>query len=409
MLTMVVLTLSGEAIFMLPFVLARVFRPTLLAVFEITNFQLGTFFSVYGVVALAAYLLGGPLADRFQPAKLMSVALFTTGLGGLYMTTIPSPSEMKLLYGFWGITTILLFWAAMIKATRRLGGDDIQGLAFGLLDGGRGLVSAIIGSSAVFLLAWFLPEEVSTATLAQRTEAFVHVIQFVSGLVLLMSAVVWFALPKSDVSEGIRGEALSISHIRNVLKMPSVWMQSAIIVCAYSGYKVTDDFSLLAKEVLLFDEVDAAKVGTLSLWLRPIAAITAGFLADKMSASLMLFACFTFTLIGGLLIGFGIADASITWLIFIALVSTCLGVFALRGLYFAIMQEAQIPLRTTGTAVGIASIIGYTPDIYMGPLMGTLLDNSPGAAGHQHVFLLLAGFSIAGLVATIAFRKITPN
>jgi hypothetical protein len=128
-----------------------------------------------------------------------------------------------------------------------------------------------------------------------------------------------------------------------------------------------------------------------------------------MSASLMLFACFTFTLIGGLLIGFGIADASITWLIFIALVSTCLGVFALRGLYFAIMQEAQIPLRTTGTAVGIASIIGYTPDIYMGPLMGTLLDNSPGAAGHQHVFLLLAGFSIAGLVATIAFRKITPN
>jgi nitrate/nitrite transporter NarK len=409
MLTMVVLTLSGEAIFMLPFVLARVFRPTLLAVFEITNFQLGTFFSVYGVVALAAYLLGGPLADRFQPAKLMSVALFTTGLGGLYMTTIPSPSEMKLLYGFWGITTILLFWAAMIKATRRLGGDDIQGLAFGLLDGGRGLVSAIIGSSAVFLLAWFLPEEVSTATLAQRTEAFVHVIQFISGLVLLMSAVVWFALPKSDVSEEIRGEALSISHIRNVLKMPSVWMQSAIIVCAYSGYKVTDDFSLLAKEVLLFDEVDAAKVGTLSLWLRPIAAITAGFLADKMSASLMLFACFTFTLIGGLLIGFGIADASITWLIFIALVSTCLGVFALRGLYFAIMQEAQIPLRTTGTAVGIASIIGYTPDIYMGPLMGTLLDNSPGAAGHQHVFLLLAGFSIAGLVATIAFRKITPN
>jgi nitrate/nitrite transporter NarK len=409
MLTMVVLTLSGEAIFMLPFVLARVFRPTLLAVFEITNFQLGTFFSVYGVVALAAYLLGGPLADRFQPAKLMSVALFTTGLGGLYMTTIPSPSEMKLLYGFWGITTILLFWAAMIKATRRLGGDDIQGLAFGLLDGGRGLVSAIIGSSAVFLLAWFLPEEVSTATLAQRTEAFVHVIQFVSGLVLLMSAVVWFALPKSDVSEEIREEALSISRIRNVLKMPSVWMQSAIIVCAYSGYKVTDDFSLLAKEVLLFDEVDAAKVGTLSLWLRPIAAITAGFLADKMSASLMLFACFTFTLIGGLLIGFGIADASITWLIFIALVSTCLGVFALRGLYFAIMQEAQIPLRTTGTAVGIASIIGYTPDIYMGPLMGTLLDNSPGAAGHQHVFLLLAGFSIAGLVATIAFRKITPN
>ena len=71
------------------------------------------------------------------------------------------------------------------------------------------------------------------------------------------------------------------------------------------------------------------------------------------------------------------------------------------------MQEARIPLNVTGAAVGIASIIGYTPDVYMGLLMGTLLDNSPGATGHQHVFLLLAGFSTAGLMATVIFRKIT--
>ena len=184
---MLTLVVAGEAIFMLPFVLARVFRPTLLAVFEITNLQLGTFFSVYGVVAMAAYLFGGPLADRFAPAKLMAVALFTTALGGLYMTTIPNPAEMKLLYGFWGITTILLFWAGMIKATRRLGGEEVQGLAFGVLDGGRGLVSAIMGSSAVFLLAWFLPTDIRSATLPQRTEAFTHVIQFVSALVFVMS------------------------------------------------------------------------------------------------------------------------------------------------------------------------------------------------------------------------------
>jgi len=404
---MLTLVVAGEAIFMLPFVLARVFRPTLLAVFEINNFQLGTFFSFYGVVAMVAYLFGGPLADRFAPAKLMSAALFTTGLGGLYMSTIPNPAGMKLLYGFWGVTTILLFWAAMIKTTRKLGGKDIQGLTFGLLDGGRGLVSAIIGSSAVFLLAWFLPVEVETATLEQRTEAFTHVIQFISVLVLLVSVAVWFNLHELDSSDELRTEALSIDGLRQVLKMPNVWVQSLIIVCAYSGYKVTDDFSLLAKEVLLFDEVDAAKVGTLSLWLRPVAAISAGFIADKVSASLMLFVCFFFTLLGGLLIGFGLADASITWLVFIAIVSTCLGVFALRGLYFAIMQEARIPLNVTGAAVGIASIIGYTPDVYMGLLMGTLLDNSPGATGHQHVFLLLAGFSTAGLMATVIFRKIT--
>lgn len=406
---MLTLVVAGEAIFMLPFVLARVFRPTLLAVFEINNFQLGTFFSVYGIVAMAAYLFGGPLADRFSPGKLMSVALFATGLGGLYMTTIPNPAEMKLLYGFWGVTTILLFWAAMIKATRSLGGQDIQGLAFGVLDGGRGLVSAIMGSSAVLLLAMFLPEEVDSATPDQRKEAFILVIQFVCGLVFFMSIAVWFLLPKRNEIKKSTGSPWSSSGLLLALKRPAVWVQSIIIVCAYSGYKVTDDFSLLARDVLFYNEVDAAKVGTISLWLRPIAAIGAGLIADKLSPSKIMFGAFGFSLIGGILIGLGIADASFTWLVFLAIVSTCLGVFALRGLYFAIMQEAKIPLAITGTAVGIASIIGYTPDIYMGPLMGILLDNSPGEEGHQHVFLLLAGFSTAGLIATAIFRQLKPE
>ncbi|MBA22367.1 MAG: MFS transporter, partial [Flavobacteriales bacterium] len=41
------LILAGESIFILPFVLARIFRPTFLDVFELTNLQLGSCFSIY--------------------------------------------------------------------------------------------------------------------------------------------------------------------------------------------------------------------------------------------------------------------------------------------------------------------------------------------------------------------------
>jgi hypothetical protein len=41
----------------------------------------------------------------------------------------------------------------------------------------------------------------------------------------------------------------------------------------------------------------------------------------------------------------------------------------------------------------------------MGPLMGWLLDRNPGALGHQHLFMVLAAFSLLGLVATILFHK----
>ena len=397
------LILAGEAIFILPFVLARVFRPTLLEVFEINNFQLGTFFSAYGMVAMVSYLFGGPLADRFKASNLISFALASTSVGGLYLSTIPNPTNMKLLYCFWGMTTILLFWAALLKATREWGGNSKQGLAFGLLDGGRGMVSAIIGSISVGILAWFLPMDGIEISPEQREEAFKNVILFVSGFVFLTAVLVRFALPNEATIQS-SSSGFSINKLKEIAGKPLIWLQAVIIVCGYSGYKVTDDFSLLASDVLGYNEVDSAKVGTLSLWLRPIVAISAGLLADKVSTSKMILVSFLFLFLGGILIGTGIAGPSLMWLVFVAIISTCIAVFSLRGLYFALMEEAKIPWHVTGTAVGMASILGYTPDIFMGPIMGYLLDNSPGPVGHQHVFLLLVGFSSIGFIATLVFR-----
>lgn len=397
------LVLAGEAIFILPFVLARVFRPTLLEVFEINNFQLGTFFSVYGTVALISYLFGGPLADRFKAPNLIAVALATTSVGGFYLSTIPCPADMKLLYFFWGITTILLFWSALLKATREWGGNSKPGLAFGLLDGGRGMVSAIIGSASVLVLAWFLPENSQPISQEERTLAFQNVILFVSCFVLFIAVLVKFALPNSS-SKVAGSTTLSLNGLKEVSRNPLIWLQAVIIVCAYCGYKITDDFSLLAKDVLGYDEVDSAKVGTLSLWLRPIAAISAGYLADKVQTTKMIKVSFGLMFLGGILVGTGIAGPTLSWLVFIAIVSTCLAVFSLRGLYFALMGEAKIPWHVTGSAIGMASILGYTPDIFMGPLMGILLDRSPGVVGHQHVFLMLVGFSVVGIITTLLFQ-----
>ena len=61
------LLIAGESIFLLPFILARIFRPTLLTVFEINNFQLGSAFSVYGILAMIYYFFGGPIADKIYP------------------------------------------------------------------------------------------------------------------------------------------------------------------------------------------------------------------------------------------------------------------------------------------------------------------------------------------------------
>ena len=88
------------------------------------------------------------------------------------------------------------------------------------------------------------------------------------------------------------------------------------------------------------------------------------------------------------------------------MVCASLGILALRGLYYAIMEERQVPFAYTGGAVGFVSVIGYTPDIFMGPLMGYLLDSAPGAAGHRNVFFTVTLFSVAGLIASLVFIKL---
>lgn len=400
---LVVLIMAGEAIFFLPFVLPRIFRPTVLSVFEIDNFELGTYYSVYGLVAIAAYLFGGPLADRFAPSRLMALALFMTAVGGGFLYAIPAGGTMKLIYGFWGFSTIFLFWAALMRTTRLIGGTNKQGLAFGILDGGRGLFAALVTSVLIVVLGNELNGQEDPVV---RKDAFQVVIAVMTSLVIVVGLLVLIFLRKVDSMDYEVRQRFNLSRVVSVISQPAVWLQAIIIICAYSGYRVTDDFSLLAKDALGYDEVEAAGVGSLSLWIRPLAAVTAGVLADWLKPSRIIQWCFGLLVLGGFIYGTGVLNPSLLSSVVLIIGTTSVAVFALRGLYFAIMGEGEIPFGVTGTVVGIASIIGYLPDVFMGPLMGMLLDASPGVKGHQDVFLLLAGFASVGLIATFAFRRL---
>jgi sugar phosphate permease len=390
-ITLFSLIIAGEAIFFLPFILARVFRPTMLEFFQISNTELGLWFSIYGLVAMGSYLLGGILADRFQARKLMATALWLTSAGGVVMALGPSGRLMAFLYGFWGFTTIGLFWAAMIRATRSWGGMDFQGRAFGWLEGGRGSVAALLGTISFFIFS--------------KDGDFRRVILLTSVITFLVGFLVMVYVPDDSPGGSRIPFRKALNEIKNLLRHRKIWFLSLIIICAYSGYKLTDDFSLFAREVLGFSESNAAGAGSAALWLRAISAVMAGYLADRYRKADIITICFALAGIGALLIGSGVVDGVI-FLVFLNLILTAVGIYGIRALYFAVLKEAGIPYALTGTAVGIVSFAGYTPEVFMGPWMGYLLDRSPGPEGHAHVFLLLAAFATLGFFAGLLFSKI---
>lgn len=408
-LQLLLLIFAAESIFLLPFLLARIFRPTFLDVFSITNFELGTLYSTYGIVALLSYVYGGVLADRFPPQKLMAVALFSTSLGGIYMAQYPSLLGLQIVYGYWGFSTIFLFWAAMIKATRQWGGQTKQGRAFGFLEGGRGLVAAFIGAAGVYIFSMVLPDDLAAASLAERKNSFQAVILFTSGLVAVVGGLVYFFLQenKTTTQEEAPLQRAAWKDIVNVSRLPAVRMLVLIVVCAYCGYKVTDILSLYAAKVMGFDEVNAAKVGAFQMYLRPLVCVSIGFFADRSSSAKGVVIGFLFLLAGSMVFASGQLTAAYPLLFLLNIVVIGTGVYSLRTLYFAAVKEGKIPLEVTGTAVGIISVIGYTPDIFMGPLMGYFLDHYPGISGFNFVFLLLTGFGALGLLTAIrCYRSI---
>lgn len=404
----ILLILAAEAVFVLPFVLQRVFRPTFLDTFDINNEQLGYCFSVYGIVALLSYLLGGPLADRFHPKNLMAIALILTAIGGVYLATFPEYVSLKILYGYWGFTTIFLFWAAMIKATRIWGGHRKQGIAFGFLDGGRGLVAAAFGSVSVLIFSSFIDSNLADAKLKDLKFAFEQVILVCSALVGLVGLLVFFFLKPLEDDHKVPHDKhfFEILSFKRLFKIPSIWLLMLIILCAYTGYKATDLFTLYATDIMHYDPIESAGVGTSLLYIRPLIGVFIGFMADRTRASIWLMIGFFLTVVSSIIFSLNIIGSNTTILFILNILLLAIGVYSCRVLYFATLEEAKIPIVLTGTAVGLVSVVGYTPDIFSGPMFGILVDNADKSAGLQHAFLVLSGFSLIGLVASYYFYRI---
>ena len=403
-LFMVALVLAGEMIFSLPYHLLRYFRPTVLGVFELSNADLGDVFAPYGVTAMLAYFPGGVLADRFSTRKLMTASLLMTAAGGVYMMTLPGMLGMSILFAVWGITTILTFWCALIRATRSWGGRFAQGRGFGLLDAGRGLAGASFASVGVLVFSVVIGPEPSIATPTERAAALQTVILYYTLATLAAAIAVWWWIPDAVRRERVRASSVW-SDVRAVLGTRSVWLQAVIVVCAYSGYKALDNYSLYAYDVLGMNETEAAAFTATFVYSRPFAAILAGLAGDRFGVARMTTVVFGFLAASWALLSTPQANPDLLMMVYVNLLISIFGVYALRGLYFALLEQTRVPLPLTGAAVGLISVVGYSPDIFFSPIAGRLLDATPGLGGHQNCFAMMACIAAVGLmVAAVVSR-----
>lgn len=389
------LVLAGESIYMLPY-LRKTFQTSMEAAFELSAFEVGTLNALFGVLALLCYLPGGWLADRFSARRLLTLSLIATGLGGLYMASQPGYAGLLAVHAYWGVFSILTFWAALIKATRLWSAPDAQGRAFGILDGGRGLVGALLASAAALVFG----------VSASAEQGLVWVIVLYSAACIVAGAAVWSLVPDDHETFSAHAPGRHGIHVFDSIvqaaRIPEVWLIAVVIFCAYLMFLGSYDFPAYAERGFDRSKEFGAWLGAFRDWLRPVAAIAAGIVADRVSTSRATAFLFATLVAAWASLALLPADQSLIAILWTQVALVALAVFALRGIYYALLEQSRVPLHLTGVAVGGISMLAYTPDIFAAMLSGWLVDTRAEVEGYRVYFGIMAGAAGLGLAAAVA-------
>lgn len=385
------------------------YQETILEVYGISLKQLNGIFSVLGVAYLVGYSPSGWLADRFSAKKLLFISLLICGLTGLWFAQVPSYSMVLVIFGIWGFFSVFTFWAAHLKLVKLIAKKEEEGRFFGALDGGRGLVEAILASIALFIFTNVLGD--STA-LAHKKEALQFVVYMYSTALILVSVLILIfvkedktSIKKEFISKAAEtSKKVNMKDFKQIFSNKFIWLLGGIIFMSYIvTWSVYYQGGFLQTNI----KIDAATVGeitVLMLWMRPIGGVLGGFLGDKFGRSNILM--IALGLAATFLIAISTAPITMPHMYFkIQVIMVGLMIYTVRGLYWSLLGECKIDEKVLGLAIGVVSFIGYLPDILM-PLVNIELFKTLGPnGGYNGYFIFCACAAILAIFMTLVFKK----
>lgn len=395
-----VLVLAGGTIFKLAN-LKDAFYVPMQEQFGLTNTQIGVLLSVNAIVCTVLYVFGGFLADRFSTRFLIPAGLIGLGSLGVFMSTFPGYNALLAVFALLAVCSDCVVWPALLKAVRHLGGSDEQARMFGFLEAGRGVVDTVIAFSALGVFA----------LLGSGAAGFRAAILFYAVIDIVVGVLVFFLLRDQSAPTGEPAEKVERAGWGTILKaarMPELWAVSATVFMVYIVYCGLTYFIPYMKTIY---DLPVALVGAYGIVnqyaLKILGGTGGGFLADKVfrSSSRYIswaFLAFIVGIVGVMLLP---VDPAFQVVAVVCTLLVSLVVFTMRGVFWAPMEEVGIPEKITGTAFGIASLVGYAPGMFAYIIYGAILDANPGATGFRIVFASMAGLALIGAgVATLLHR-----
>ncbi|MDP5228528.1 MULTISPECIES: MFS transporter [Arthrobacter] len=367
----------------------------------LSHTEIGTLLSVNSIVATALFVVGGFLADRFSTRILIPLGLVGSGALGLFLSTFPGFNVLLLVFALLAVCSDCLVWPALLKSIRQLGGSKEQGRLFGLLEGGRGVVDTAVAFSAlgIFVL------------LGSGTGGFRGAIAFYAIIDIAVGVLLFIFLRTAPAGAAVeeKKKKAGLAEIWQAAKLPQLWLVSFTVFMVYVVYCGLTYFIPYLTYVYGLPVALVGAYGIINQYgLKILGGPIGGVLVDKVFKGASRYIRLAFLLllpvVAGLLLLPANPGSQVPAMIVTLLFS--LIVFTMRGVFWAPMDEVGIPEGISGTAFGIACLVGYAPGMFAFMVYGAILDANPGAAGYHIVFLVLAGLALLGSLVATALTKV---
>lgn len=365
--TLLLLATGAGIIFQLPYI-RETFYPQIQSAMNLSNSQMGLLSSGYATMATLSYFVGGIVADKFSARKLLTFSFIATGALGFWFSTFPSFTTARIIFILMGITSIITYWSACIKATRMLGSPEEQGRLFGWQEGLRGVMNALLvfGMTAAYSHFDKVANEVSGASAA---------IKVCSSVVILIGILNYIFIEDTQAEENTESIGEVAKGMFKALLIPRVWILVGIVFTAYSVYGLIGYVNTYAVVHYGLSKSMGSMLGGIRYLLQGLGGIAGGLIADKYKSRIKVIVggCALLMLSFGLFVILPVKESLVNAVIvnfFFGLVF----IYAVRSQYFAVHQDANIPIEISGRVSGIASALGYLPDLFMYTLVGSWMD-----------------------------------
>ena len=385
------------------------YQVTILEVFNLTQPQLNNFYSMLGMAYVIGYIPSGLIADKVSAKKLITISLLGTSLCGFWFAQVPGHSSVNIIFFLWGIFSVFTFWSAHMKIVKMLAKESEEGRFFGILDGGRGVVEALMASIGLALFAAILGNGES---LVDKQAAIVSVVYLYSGIVFVVAILILIfvdddkKLAELAANHGERSEneKFHLKDVGKLLKNKYVYLMGGII---FMGYTVFWTVYYLGGFLQTNVGIDAVTVGTITviiLWMRPVGGFIGGFMADRIGRPTTIKIAIGSAAV--LLVIAAMIPATSANLFPIIMVILGIFLYMIRGTYWSLLGMSKIEATMMGTAIGVISFIGYLPDIILPQLNSYLWATFGDQGGYNAYFIVSAVFGIVGIVILTIYEKL---